>query len=757
MSDKAFRKTKENIFEAIGNVVITHKEKNIYGEKAVVSFETGEVKVIGNVRYIGPEMTLYGTELNFNFKNGELIVQNARIQSDNYIVLGKEIKKVDKNILVAKDAEYTTCKDCPESWSFFGNEVTIVLGEYVYIKNAFIKAKGVVIFYFPYIVFPIKKKRETGLLFPHFGFGLEDGVLFQQPWFWAISDYNDLTLTPSIFGKRGTGSEFQFRQNLGDKKWMEIDTLTTYDRIYTPGKKDFSVSGEHYFRLFGNYEHHFSFGHYFNHHLNYTYLRDLDMVRDFDDYSNHWIEGPEVYRGGFFEFRQPLLNFEVESYVNQNLLIEESRGFDHSYVQILPKVSFDMNPYSLYKGSFFPIDNLTLGINGDVTKFKQNHKDEGVFIRNAERLNLSPSLNWSLGSLGPLEFNTQATFDYQHYRFPYEDEKTFSKKGIAYETEIKTEIQRVYGMSYRRMVPTKSVVKKETNEVVDDKSTSSLIGDIPNFDSYLNKDTVEIIRNSYRHSQVFKLKHYFLSDQTASGNTKFLEQIKEDRGLFDTTDALRDEEHNLNNAQSKNGIPLKNTVEFQWNNTVIKKEPTVFDPYKNGRYLRDNFDYKSMAYFNLSQGYKLYEKSPNLIDSLTRLNASGGYELSQFNLSFSESYFYVEHGHIFNLNLSHGFSIFNYGGRILYDSFSIPYQRSGSFNFGVTPIPTVTLGLAHDYSWDQKRSIGSNYNVIYRPTNNCWILDLKYKINRIDKSLSFNFMINFNENNFTSLAGQGYN
>ena len=68
------------------------------GEKAEVAFETGEVKVIGNVRYIGPEVTLYGTELKFNFKNGELTIQNARVQSENYIVLGKEIKKVDKKI-----------------------------------------------------------------------------------------------------------------------------------------------------------------------------------------------------------------------------------------------------------------------------------------------------------------------------------------------------------------------------------------------------------------------------------------------------------------------------------------------------------------------------------------------------------------------------------------------------------------------------------------------------------------------------------
>ncbi len=38
LSDKAFRKTKDDEFEAIGNVVILHGDKTLYGEKAKVSF-----------------------------------------------------------------------------------------------------------------------------------------------------------------------------------------------------------------------------------------------------------------------------------------------------------------------------------------------------------------------------------------------------------------------------------------------------------------------------------------------------------------------------------------------------------------------------------------------------------------------------------------------------------------------------------------------------------------------------------------------
>ena len=50
ISDKAYRISSENRFQAVGNVIILHFDNSIYGEKADISFNTGEVVVEGNVR-----------------------------------------------------------------------------------------------------------------------------------------------------------------------------------------------------------------------------------------------------------------------------------------------------------------------------------------------------------------------------------------------------------------------------------------------------------------------------------------------------------------------------------------------------------------------------------------------------------------------------------------------------------------------------------------------------------------------------------
>ncbi|MEI8348442.1 MAG: OstA-like protein, partial [Pseudomonadota bacterium] len=253
LSDKAYRLGQNNYFEAIGNVVITHNQDAIYGEKASFSQDTGDVKVVGNVRYIGTDMTLYGSELDYNYLSQQMTAKNARILTQNYVIVGKKLTRFGRDLFIGEDAEYSTCRDCPESWSVFGHNVRIILNEYIHIQHAYIKMKGVVIFYTPYMVIPIKRDRQTGLLFPKFGMNWEKGVTFQQPWFWAMGRSNDMTLTPSVWGKRGMGNEWQYRHVLGENKWFEINSLQAWDEIYQVNKRNNEPSGHHYFRNYVQY------------------------------------------------------------------------------------------------------------------------------------------------------------------------------------------------------------------------------------------------------------------------------------------------------------------------------------------------------------------------------------------------------------------------------------------------------------------------------------------------------------------------
>lgn len=761
LSDKAFRKTRENYFEAIGNVVVTYKKDTLYGERASLSLNDGNVEVEGNVRYITQDLTLFGTKVNYNLTTTNLAAQNAKIVSDNYTIVGKFLERHPGQIITGEEVEYSTCRDCPESWSIYGKRVHIVVGQYIRIYHAYFKVNGVVVMYIPYVIFPIKKGRETGLLFPHFSINFQKGVTFQQPWFWAISPSNDLTLTPSIYGKRGSGGEFQYRQMFGESKWMEVNSMMSHDSIYLPGKLDENDSGDKYFRHFSDYEQHFSFGHWGNHHLFYSSTKDLDVVRDYQSYTSNRLFGSEIGGGGFFEFRRPYFNINMESYYNRNLLTPEPLGFDHRYVQEWPRINFSSSPVSLFHSDFPGLKNISVGADGDFVAFKQNHVEEGQYIRNANRWNLSPYVSWDIADLGPVKLKTTSRLDYQHYEFPGKEEKTFTKKGILYESEASFEIQKVFGLAYVDKHPAEKVDLSELDnsktEKAEDKVTCSscakkLIGDLPAYESRYGQKFIEKSRSSYRHSQQFKLKHYYMTDQKMSGNRQFAEQIKFDAGQFDYNDAIRSQEHNLSQNLFRTSLPTSNTVEIQWNNTVLKKTPRGPQGLKDWTYLRDNFTYQKVSYFNLSQGYDFAVRRTNFDDGLTRLKGETGFNWDRFSLSATEYYFYKSADHIADVSASRSFDRASVSTTFSYDSSATPVNKKLGLTGTLIPYETLSVDATYKYDLQVKRRTDAIYKFLYSPLNNCWKFELQYAQTLIDKQISFNFYINFNENNFKSLT-----
>ncbi len=765
MSDKAYRISSTDSYEAVGNVVITLEDKSLYGEKASLSMLTGDVFVIGNVRYVSAIATVYGSQIFYNIKNNKMEITNGRILSDNYVVLGKHLAKIDEINYFGREAEYTTCKDCPESWSIFGKEVQITMNEYIRITHAYFKINGVIIMYIPYIILPIKKDRESGLLFPNISTNNSNGMVFQQPWFWNLSRHNDMTITPSAFVNRGLGMEWQYRQVLGDRKWFEINSLQLSDSIYLPDVDNTKTSGKDTFRHFSDYEHHFSFGNNFVHHFYFNDVSDLDMVRDFSFFSASKIRGSELGGGGFFDYRTSILNLSFESYFNRNQLVKHSEEFDSKYVQMLPKISLSVEPFSLISSRYFGLHKISAFINGDFTNFRQDHAEENEDIRNAQRLNLKPTLNWYLGHVGPIDMKTMATFDYQKYFFPEElENKYFTKSAILYETEFSVEFEKIFGIALSEDVSSDSLITGETESEVavsnakEVESNSSIIGALPaEMNQYVNR-SVTITSNSYKHIQEYKLKHYFLSDTQMYGNEKFKNQITEETtldGLFDNIDSIKTKVFRSSAIDYGQELPFSNTFELQWNNSIVKKTPQRFNPSEDGKFLTNNFIYSRMAYFNLSQGYVFNVDSQKWKDKLTRLKIDTGIAVLNKNINISE-YYYYNNTHLFTLHLIQNFSAGNIDFNFKYNStekYKAGNKYEKLFGVGGALIPVDVLKISYLYNYDiyNRKNTEKILAFTYSPYNNCWKLEVRRKTTLEDSTTSINFLINYNNNSFHSL------
>ena len=224
LSDKGYRYTSENKFIAEGNVIIVSDENTLYGNKAKIYLDQQRFTIEDDVKLVNPDFSLLGEYFQFSSINKKLELMRAVIVTDNYKVVGEEVSRVGKGDIFLKNASYTTCKDCPNSWSFLGENIFITPGEYVRIKGAYFVVNGVNVLYLPYFFFPIKKERESGFLFPQMSVNLNDGTFLQVPYFQTVGESSDFTISPTLWGVWGIGGEFQFRRAFDNRNMIQFES-----------------------------------------------------------------------------------------------------------------------------------------------------------------------------------------------------------------------------------------------------------------------------------------------------------------------------------------------------------------------------------------------------------------------------------------------------------------------------------------------------------------------------------------------------
>jgi LPS-assembly protein len=770
-SDKAFRKNGGEFFEAIGNVVIISEKDTMYGESASFDRTKMVFKMEGNVRLIANGMTLYGSHLEYNAVTGHAIIKNARLIQADFVVIAKQIERITEKQYIADEAEFTTCRDCTESWAVYGKKMIMNMGEYAVIHHGLARIKGVNILYIPLLAFPIQTKRKTGLLFPDISTRIGEGLAFEQPFFWAIDQHKDATISPTLWAQRGYGGDLEYRHHFGQDKWVSFNSRLLQDSIYLPGKTGQNKSGENYFRYFGEVENSWRWSPNLNHHLRYTGARDLDVIRDHPQYTDPKTISSEMGFSGFADYRQDRFAISLQSDYWKNQLTDDPVEFDGSYVQVLPKVALASTPYSLFQTDIPFLQHLAIGADSSFTRFRQVDADDSLKIRNADRVTVNPYIFWEILNKGPFELKSTVTGDYQSYLFPEIDRKVdgklqnnnFEKNSILTKTQFSFRVDRVFGLAYERKVDVdelsssearelqKGQVKEEENKKDRPLKDSNTVGSLEDFETSVSSDEVVIQKNSYRHAQEYSFIHHYIPVQNLSGNRQFENQISTNDGWFDYLDAVRAKEYLSGVNQSRAIIPPNNTFEFQWNNNLVRKSPQKAVKWDTDRrYLRDNFSYNKVGFFNVSQGYILDKELPTnkFEDRLTRLLIQAGFGADRWSFNFSENFFYNGSEHIFNAGFNREFDQLRFFSSYTYSSLNQAKLEFLSLGTQIRVTDILGFSILREMDLEAKEIIRNIYSVNFMPLNNCWIFNLNYRESLVDKRYSFNLIFNFGNQEF---------
>jgi LPS-assembly protein len=206
---------------AEGNVVLTRAPHSMILRADWVRYdvERGLVRARGNVHVIADrdEVTAESADLAIEEGTGTFRHSTIFMAETHMFVRGDEIIKTGEFTYTVINGWASACKTEEGGrapWSFASSTTKLTVDGMAHLRNVRFQIKEVPLLYSPYMVFPVKTKRESGFLFPEWSHSSRDGFGITAPFFINLSPSMDVTLYPGYLTERGLqyGAQYRYAQ-----------------------------------------------------------------------------------------------------------------------------------------------------------------------------------------------------------------------------------------------------------------------------------------------------------------------------------------------------------------------------------------------------------------------------------------------------------------------------------------------------------------------------------------------------------------
>ncbi|WP_017410315.1 LPS assembly protein LptD [Aeromonas hydrophila] len=349
-----------------GDVKVRQGVRKFDSDYAELDQKSRDVIAIGNIYYNDGQITVTSDKT----LKSNLDTKNSELEEGKYQVHGSPVRGSADRVTMTNNnqnitlegAQYTTCPPGQEVWTLKAGSIDIdqteVFGE---AWNASLWLYDYPVFYFPYINFPIKDERKTGLLYPGYTQSSKNGMDITQPFYWNIAPNYDATITSRFMDRRGLMEQVEFRYmpdpaHVGSFYFENLANDKQYDE--TPSLNDYLSDGHRYLL---NARHTSMFmDNAMRVSVDYTKVRDRDYnyFNDFSPKVGTQVDNQlqQSLMAGYF---QPNWNINTEVRTYQILLASAQQPHE-----LMPRI--DHNYYQ--QGSWYD-----LAWNTEITKFGYNN------------------------------------------------------------------------------------------------------------------------------------------------------------------------------------------------------------------------------------------------------------------------------------------------------------------------------------------------------------------------------------------------
>ncbi|MFO7709258.1 MAG: LPS assembly protein LptD [Desulfobacterales bacterium] len=203
-------------YVAEGDVVIRREDRKLTADLIRYNPQTMTAAAQGNVVLTAGADILTGDYADWDLESEKGTIENGTIfiAESNYRIAGHQIQKTGPDTYRVDRGSVTTCDGLPPDWKFSGRDIALREDGSGTAWRAVGHVLDVPVGFYPYISYPARNKRTSGLLMPQGGYSSRKGLSVVQPYYWAINDSGDATFTLQAMSKRGWRPGVEYRYYL---------------------------------------------------------------------------------------------------------------------------------------------------------------------------------------------------------------------------------------------------------------------------------------------------------------------------------------------------------------------------------------------------------------------------------------------------------------------------------------------------------------------------------------------------------------
>lgn len=212
---------------ATGSVEVQWNTSKLRAAEILVDRGERSLEATGGVEYESDALraTASGARFDVDAETGVLDDVEMHLQDEPGRFGGDRLEKTEGRRVLLDEGYFTTCETdlghAPD-WELHGKHLDVRFDDYARMKGARLEVRGVPVLYLPYVVFPTKQTRQSGLLPFFLGTSTNRGVMFSLPGYWAIDKHQDVTATAIVETSARLGLDAVYRYNPSRQRWGEF-------------------------------------------------------------------------------------------------------------------------------------------------------------------------------------------------------------------------------------------------------------------------------------------------------------------------------------------------------------------------------------------------------------------------------------------------------------------------------------------------------------------------------------------------------